>query len=200
MNYWLILIPLLSAFTGWLAIRLLLYFLFRPFEPRKILGVTIQGVLLKQKQQIATKIGKVAAAEFSSAGLEQKISDPKNMEKLKPLIETHVDDFLRVKLKEQMPMISMFVGDKTINTLKGVFMQEIETLFPQVMGQFAGNLKNEINIEQMVVAKINNISPMTIESAFHQNLSKEFGMASLFGAAIGLLIGLIQLAIVLLTT
>jgi uncharacterized membrane protein YheB (UPF0754 family) len=199
MNYWLILIPLLSAFTGWLAIRLLLFFLFRPFEPRKILGITIQGVLIKQKQQIATKIGQVAAAEFSSAGLEQKISDPKNMEKLKPLIETHVDDFLRVKLKEQMPMISMFVGDKTINTLKGVFMQEIETLFPQVMGQFAGNLKNEINIEQMVVAKINNISPETIESALHRNLSKEFGMASLFGAAIGLLVGLIQLTIVLLT-
>lgn len=200
MNYWLILVPLLPAFIGWLAIRLLLFFLFRPFEPRKILGITIQGVLIKQKQQIAAKIGQVAAAEFSSAELEQKISDPRNMEKLKPLIETHVDDFLRVKLKEQMPMISMFVGDKTINTLKGVFMQEIENLFPQVMGQFAGNLKNEINIEQMVVAKINNISPATIESTLHQNLSKEFGMASLFGAIIGFLVGIVQLAIVLLTS
>jgi uncharacterized membrane protein YheB (UPF0754 family) len=155
---------------------------------------------MRQKEQIAAKVGRIAASEFAAAGIEQKISDPKNIEKLRPLIETHVDDFLRVKLKEQMPMISMFVGDKTINTLKSVFMQEIENLFPQVMTQFAGNLKNEINIEQMVVAKINNIPAAIIESTLHQNLSKEFRIACLFGAAIGLLTGMIQLVIVLLTS
>jgi hypothetical protein len=49
--------------------------------------------------------------------------------------------FLRIKLKDEMPMLSMFIGDKTITSLKKFFMQEIEILFPQVMKQFAANLE-----------------------------------------------------------
>lgn len=201
MNYWLLLIPLLSAFTGWITIKMALKLLFRPLEPQKIAGFTLQGILPKQKQEIAIRLGQIAAEEFSSfTGLEERISDPRNMEKIKPLIETHIDDFLRNKLKEQMPMISMFIGDKTINTLKVVFMHEIEALFPQVMQQFAGNLKNELDIEQMVVSKISGISSEKIESVVYKKLAKEFQMAAGLGALIGLLIGLIQLAIILLTS
>jgi uncharacterized membrane protein YheB (UPF0754 family) len=112
------------------------------------------------------------------------------------LIETHIDDFLRIKLKDQMPMISMFIGDKTIITLKTVFMKEIEDLFPQVMQQFAGELKNDLNIEQMVVLKIKNIPPEKIESLLHQNLAKEFRLVSAASVVIGLLIGLLQLVII----
>ena len=201
MNYWLILIPLLCAFTGWITIKLALTLLFRPREPRKILGFTFQGILPKQRQEVAARLGQIAAREFSSfTWLEQKISDPAALEKIKPLIEIHIDDFLRNKLKEQMPMIGMFIGDKTINTLKVVFLQEIETLFPQVMQQYAGNLKNELNIEQIVVSKISAVSSATIESHLYKNLGNEFRMANKLGAVIGFLIGIIQLLIILLTS
>ena len=96
-------------------------------------------------------------------------------------------------------MISMFIGDKTINTLKVVFMQEIESLFPQVMQQFAGQLKNDLNIEQMVVSKIAGVSSAQIESLLYKKLAREFRLAAMIGAVIGLLIGVIQLGIIWLT-
>ncbi|HZI54007.1 MAG TPA: DUF445 domain-containing protein, partial [Chitinophagaceae bacterium] len=132
----------------------------------------------------------------SFADIEKKISDPANMHKIKPLIETHIDDFLRNKLKDQMPMISMFIGDKTINTLKTVFMKEIEDLFPQVMQQFAGDIKNDLNVEQMVVLKIKNIPPEKVESILYQDLAKELRLASVGAVALGLLIGFLQLVII----
>jgi len=200
MNAWLILIPLLSAFTGWIAIKIVVRLVFRPLLPQKIMGFTWQGALPAHQQQLAERIGQIAANEFASfPGIEEKISDPGNMEKIKPLIETHIDDFLRNKLKEQMPMIGMFIGDKTINTLKVVFMQEIESLFPQVMQQFAGQLKNDLDIEQMVVSKIASVSSEQIESLLYNKLAKEFQMAAMIGAVTGLLIGLIQLGITWLT-
>ena len=200
MNSWLILIPLLSAFTGWIAIKIVVKLVFRPLLPQKIMGVTWQGILPAYKQQLAARIGQIAADEFASfPGIEEKISDPRNMEKIKPLIETHIDDFLRNKLKEQMPMIGMFIGDKTISTLKVVFMQEIESLFPQVMQQFAGQLKSDLNIEQMVVSKIASVSSAQIESLLYKNLGKEFQTAAMIGAVAGLLIGIIQLGIIWLT-
>ena len=166
------------------------------------MGLSLQGIFPRQQKQMAVQTGKFVAQEFSSLAddMEKKINDPKNFENVKPLIETHIDDFLRNKLKEQMPMIGMFIGDKTINSLKTIFIQEIENLFPQVMQQFSGNLKKELNLEKIVVEKITDISPEKLEALLYKNLVKEFRTASLFGASIGLLIGIMQLAIILLTS
>lgn len=196
MNYGLLLIPLLTAFTGWFVIRLVLWALFHPREPKKILGFTLQGVFPAQQENLATQAGKYASTAFSLDDIERKISDPKNFDNVKPIIESHIDDFLRNKLKEQMPMISMFIGDKTIQSLKTVFIQEIENLFPQVMQQFGGNLKKEFNLEEMVSSKIRAISAERLEEQLKASLSKQFNTVSLVGGLIGLLIGFVQLAIV----
>lgn len=199
MNYLLLLIPLLTAFTGWLVIYLIVRMIFKPVIAKKLAGFTWQGIIPAKKQQIADRISQLVAAEFSGfARIEQKVSDPRNFETVRPLIETHIDDFLRNKLKEQMPMIAMFIGDKTMDTLKTIFIKEIETLFPQVMQQFAGNLKNELNLEQMLSSGIAGISSERINNLLYSSISKEIRNASLFGAAIGLLIGLVQLLLILL--
>lgn len=196
MNYWLLLIPVLTAFTGWIVIRLALTMFFRPMKPIKLMGFQWQGILPGKKQQIADSVGKLVATEFSNFNAMEMISDPQNFERVRPLIETHIDDFLRNKLTVQMPMIGMFIGDKTINSLKTIFIQEIETLFPQVMEKFAGNIKNDLKIEQIVSSKITGISPERIEYLFHRNMGKEIRLVSLLGAAIGLAIGILQLVII----
>ena len=184
----LLLIPALTAFTGWLVIRLSLYLLFKPVLPRKVFGFTVQGLLPRNQQHLAQQAGRYAASSFSFDTIEEKIRDPKIFEQVKPLIETHIDDFLRNKLKEQMPMISMFIGDKTIQTLKTVFIQEIQNMFPQVMSQFTGQLKTELNIGAMVTAKLESVSPALIAKTVSQKTNK----LALFGGLIGLLIGIIQ--------
>ena len=47
-----------------------------------------------------------------------------------PMIEDHVDEFLRHKLGKEMPCLSLFIGDKTIKHSKWIFMQELEDAFP----------------------------------------------------------------------
>ena len=87
----------------------------------------MQGILPACRSSITKAIAGKAAQEFASMpGLEDKLSNPANFDKLKPAIEAHMDDFLNNRLKEQMPMISMFIGEKTINSLKTIFIAEIE--------------------------------------------------------------------------
>ena len=162
----------------------------------RLMGFQWQGILPRKKQQIADNVGKLVATEFSNFNAMEMISDPQNFEKVRPLIEAHIDDFLRNKLTVQMPMIGMFIGDKTINSLKIIFIQEIETLFPQVMEKFAGNIKNDLKIEQMVSSRIIGISTERIEYLFQRNMGKEIRLISLLGAAIGLAIGMLQLIII----
>ncbi|MEO6611119.1 MAG: DUF445 domain-containing protein [Chitinophagaceae bacterium] len=195
MNYWLfILIPISSAFIGWITIRILLKMLFHPRKLKKIFGIRFQGVFPQRQQQIAEQLGKQAGQGFISFdSIEQKISDPANLEKILPVVEEHIDDFLRNRLGKEMPMISMFIGDKTIGKLKEAFMKEIGNMFPQVMKQYAANLKQDLNIEKLIVQKISSLSGEKLEKILWQQMSRELRLAGILGAAIGFVIGLLQL-------
>ncbi len=200
MNYWLFLIPVISAFIGWITNRVAIKMLFHPREPKRILGITFQGIFPKRQRQFAEKLGKVVSSEFLSFDdIENKISDPANLKKIMPMIERHVDDFLRTRLSDQMPVISMFIGEKTINNLKKMFMQEIELLFPQVMKQFAGNLRTELDLEHIVVTKVAGFSSDKLEEILYQIMSREFRFVELIGAVIGFIIGVLQVLITLFT-
>ncbi len=202
MNYWLlIIIPLISAFIGWVTNWVAIKMLFHPREPKKILGITFHGIFPKRQQQFAEKLGKLVSAEFLSFNdIEEKISNPENLKKIMPMIENHVDDFLRNRLSNEMPVISMFIGDKTIGKLKEAFMKEIELLFPPVMKQYALNLKDELDLEHIVIKKVAAFSSDKLEEVLYQIMSKEFRFVEIIGAVIGFIIGLVQVIITQLTS
>jgi len=187
---------LLSCFTGWFVIWLTIKMLFRPYKPIAVAGFTIQGVLPANQQLVAEKIGRLVSTElFSFDALQQKVTDPENFNKLKPEIETHIDSFLRVRLKETFPMLSMLMGDKTINQLKTAFLTELETLFPVLMKSYITNLEKEFDTEKLVSEKIAGFSISKTESLIYQSAKKQLLKVQLLGASIGFLTGLLHILI-----
>ena len=200
MKWWFYTIPVISAFIHWLTIWMALKLLFHPRKPRKFLGLTLHGVFPKRQQQIAESLGKIVGQELLSFGdIEKTITNPENVQKILPLAEEHIDHFLRTKLKESMPLISMFIGDKTIVQLKTVFMKELEELFPTIMKNYVSNLKNDLDLERIVVEKIADFSSDKLEQMLNQILTKEFRFVEVIGAALGFFIGLLQIFLTLLS-
>ena len=70
------------------------------------------------------------------------------LDKVMPIIDHKLDDFFRHRLTEKLPMISMFIGDKTIQQLKTVFLEELRQMFPTLMQSFVSNLQKDL-LEQM---------------------------------------------------
>jgi uncharacterized membrane protein YheB (UPF0754 family) len=196
MNWILLLIPFISAFIGWFTNWIAIKMLFHPREPKKILGITFHGIFPKRQQQFAEKLGKLVSQELLSfEDIESKITNPDNLEKIMPLVETHIDQFLRVKLAEAMPMISMFIGEKTINQLKEVFLTEMRTLFPVIMNNYMTKLQEDLDLEKIVVAKVSSFSSDKLESILNQIMSKEFKFVEIIGGVLGFIIGLVQVLI-----
>jgi uncharacterized membrane protein YheB (UPF0754 family) len=199
MTWWLYTIPFISAFIHWLTIWMALKLLFHPRNPRRILGFTLQGVFPKKQQQIAESLGRIVGQQLLSFGdIEKTITDPQNVQRILPAVEEHIDHFLRSKLKEAMPMISMFIGEKTIAQLKAVFMRELEELFPVILSQYVSHLREDLDLERIVVGKIAGFSNDRLEAMLNEFLTKEFRFVEVIGAALGFLIGLLQILITLL--
>jgi len=193
---WLYAIPFISAFIHWLTIWMALKLLFHPRHPKRILGFTLHGVFPKRQRLIAESLGRIVGQELLSFGdIEQAIVNPDNVQRILPLAEEHIDHFLRIKLKETMPMISMFIGEKTIGQLKEVFMSELEQLFPIIMKNYVANLRHDLDLERIVVEKIAGFSAHRLEDLLNEFLTKEFRFVEIIGAALGFLIGLLQIAL-----
>jgi uncharacterized membrane protein YheB (UPF0754 family) len=199
MTWWLYTIPFISAFIHWLTIWMALKLLFHPRQPKKILGFTLHGVFPKRQRQIAESLGRIVGQELLSFDdIEQTITNPANVQRILPLAEAHIDNFLRVRLKESMPMIGMFIGDKTINQLKEVFMKELADLFPVIMKNYVAHLKDDLDLERIVVDKIANFSSDKLETMLNDILTKEFRFVEVIGAALGFFIGVVQILLTLL--
>jgi len=201
MNVWLLTIPLISAFIGyftnWVAIKML----FHPRNPVRFFGITFQGIFPKRQQQFGEKLGKLVSDEFLSFNdIEEKISHPGNLDKLLPYVDEHIDSFLHNKLPLAFPMISMFIGEKTIGTLKTAFMEELKELFPPLMQRYASELKHELDLEKIVGEKVSRFSSDKLEGILYQIMSREFRFVEILGGVVGFLIGLIQVAITMLAS
>ena len=199
MNWWLWLIPIISAFIGWVTNWVAIKMLFHPKQPKKILGITFHGIFPKRLEQFAQHLGKLVSKELISfSEIEAKITHPDNLKKMMPLVDEHIEHFLRNKLSATMPMISMFIGDKTIQQLKETFMVELEELFPLLMKNYMGTLQQQLDLKKIVIEKVSNFSSDKLEEILLQIMSKEFKFVEIVGAVLGFSIGLLQVLLTIL--
>jgi len=191
---------LLSTFTGWITTWIAIKMLFHPRKPIKILGLTIQGIFPKNQRLIAIKLGQVVGKELLSFDeIEQKVTNPENLQKLRPDIENHIDNFLRNKLKDVFPMIAMLIGEKTILQLKDAFLLELESLFPVLMKGYMAKLEKDLDLEKIVTEKVASFSTQKLEDILNQITKKEFKFLEFVGGFFGFIIGLIEIAVAIFT-
>ena len=175
------------------------WLLFHPIKPIRIAGLTIQGVFPKKQLGIAKALGQFASEHLISLkDLQEKATDTSIIDRLMPFIDKNVEHFLRIKLAEKMPMISMFIGDATIAELKSIFIEELQILFPELMKLYVEGLLNDIDIEHLITKKVSGLSSERLELVFRNTCKADIQRVGLVCGLIGFLVGLLQLLIVIL--
>jgi len=193
------LIPFISAFIGWFTNWIAIKMLFHPKKQVNILGLKFQGIFPKGQQQFAEKLGTLVANELIHFDeIAAKLKDPEQLKELNPTIEAHIDTFLRVKLKEKIPVVAMFIVDNTITKLKDGMMEEINVLLPEVIDRYTQGLGEKIVIQKMVTEKVAAFSSDKLEEILESIMKKEFRFVEILGGVLGFIIGLLQIAITML--
>ena len=191
-------IPLLSAFAGWMTIRLAIHFLFHPKKPIHFFNFRLQGAYHKKEQTLKAAIAALIKKELTeSEKLTAVLGSPGNIGKLRPELEQHIDVFLKIKLREAMPMIGMLIGDRTINQLKSLFMQELETLFPSVMNSYVKHILNDEGVDRLIAARLDTFDADKVEQLLYENASEELRNLQWLAIIIGLITGCLQLLIII---
>ncbi|MEO6489813.1 MAG: hypothetical protein ABIO04_07740 [Ferruginibacter sp.] len=186
----------LSAFTGWLISFLVIKMLLSPSKAITFFGISIQGLIPANKDRIANGTGQLVQKEFLNyKGFEEKLSDPSLLAKLKPEIEAHVEHFLKEKLKAVFPLLSQFMGEKTLTQFKTAFLLEIDNLLPIMIKNYLGGLKSDLKLDTIIAERISSIPTAEVQRFLYSNAKKQIRNLQIACSVIGFLIGLITVGI-----
>ena len=133
----LLLLPLLVAGFGWFISWGFIKIIFFPHQSIRLGGRQWQSLFSKKAGQIS--IGQILP----------ELTQGDSFQKLLPFIDAKLDEFFKERLVQKMPVISMFIGDKTITQLKEVFLEELAQIFPDLLSEFTQSSANTflLNIE-----------------------------------------------------
>ena len=191
MNFW-ILLPLINGVAlvvvGWI----LTIFIFRPRTMVSISGLKLQGLVWALKPKLA-RLAASQAENFldDPTFLNEKLSGALGGEKLRNILDEKIDDFLKNKLTQTMPMLSMFLTEGTVTKVKGVLLEELMKMLPGMAGQMVSQLTSEVQIGKIVEEKILNIPDGILEKNVRSVIAKKLAVLLLILFLAGCLSGLL---------
>jgi len=139
-----VLLPLLVACFGWLISWGFIKIIFFPHQSIRVAGRQWQSLFSNK------------AGQISISQILPQLAQGDSFQKLLPFIDAKLDEFFKERLVQKMPIISMFIGDKTIAQLKEVFLEELAQIFPSLLSEFTQSTANAflLNIETKWSKKI----------------------------------------------
>ncbi len=189
---------LVATAGGWLMAVLFLNLLFKPYYPIKLMGFSVSGILPALQPGLAKDIAAAIVKNYlSKSEIADKLSNPALMHQIRPEIENHVDKFLQEKLPEAFPLLSKFMGDKTLLKFKEAFLSEVELIFPVMLKSYSQKLISEWKPQQQIEEKLNAMSIPLLKELIEKHASRQLKLFKLSGALAGAILGIIQCLLLL---
>jgi uncharacterized membrane protein YheB (UPF0754 family) len=188
-----VMLPLVGGLIGWMTNLLAVRMLFHPRKP--VCG--LQGLLPRRQAELAASVGEVVGNELVPVdellrGLDDVDLTPHLSELLDEAINSKLEDVKR------LPLIGGLVTPERIAQIRDAVLKQLKDKQPILMKRFKEVVKDKINIGQIAEEKLAAFDLDRLERIVNRVASKEFRAIELWGAVLGLIIGLVQATILML--
>ena len=193
-----ILLPAVGALIGYVTNTIAVAMLFRPHSPRRLLVLTLHGLIPKRQPDLARKIGEVVGAHL----LEHKdIHDGLSQFDIKGLVAELIDGAFEKKIAElqKIPMIGAFLTPERLSGVRDGLVEAVAENEDEIRARIEAAVEENVDIAGTVEAKVAAFPTERLERLVLDVARRELRAIEIWGAVLGALIGVIQ-AILLATT
>lgn len=183
--------PLIGGAIGYLTNRLAVKMIFRPIEPRRILGVRIHGLIGRRQEELASSIGRVVGDHLVSH--EDVVAALDGLD-IAQLVDDAVARGLEPKIAElrQLPLVGSFLTEERVADLRSHFVKAMVDNKDSLTGQLEGAIEQGLDVREVVTRKVREFPVERLEALILEVCAKELRAIELLGGALGALIGLGQ--------
>ncbi len=189
-SYWVIL-PAVGALIGYATNRLAVHMIFRPIEPKSILGFKVQGLIGRRQAELAKSIGAVVGDHLvrpeDLVGALEKID-------LEEVVDRAFEQGLAPKIEElrRLPLVGGFLTDDRVADLRRHAVQGVIKNKASLAGALQKGLEDGVDVHELVESKVANFPVARIEQLVLQVAARELRSIEVLGGLLGGLVGLIQ--------
>ena len=190
-----VLLVIIGGLIGWITNKVAIKMLFRPVNPVRILGITIQGVFPKRKDQMAISLADTIQNELlTKEVLVDKLLNDESVEKLK----NRIKETLIEELSDSIPpMAKMFLGDNPKAMIAKLIDKKGDEVIDNLINDLKENGLEHINIRDIVKERIDNLDFIEFERIIFGLMSRELKFVEVVGLFLGAIIGMLQFVITL---
>jgi uncharacterized membrane protein YheB (UPF0754 family) len=189
-----LLVPAIAALIGYLTNKIAVTMLFRPHEPRRLLGLRLHGLIPQRQPDLARRIGDVVGQHLlEHRDLVQAIGELD----LRPMVERLVDGAIDAKLRDlaSLPMIGAFLTRERVSGIRNALVNAILAQDEELVGHLERALEENLDIAQIVADKISVFPTRKMEQLVLDVARRELRAIELWGALLGAIIGIAQVAL-----
>jgi uncharacterized membrane protein YheB (UPF0754 family) len=194
----LISIPVVSACIGYVTNYIAVKMLFRPHQPRRFLGIRFHGLVPKRQAQIAESLGRMIERDlFSHRDIQEALQSAETSQEAAAFLHEQVDVFVQ-KITAQNPMIGAFLQGPLLQQVKDTLSGQMAERFPQLIERIVDKVEHRLDVSAIVERKIAAFDLSKLESLIYEISKRELKTIELLGGVLGFLVGIVQVALMLL--
>lgn len=190
-------IPAIGGLIGWSTNWLAVKMIFRPIRARRVLGIRVQGLVPRRQQDLARAIGRVVGTHL----VEHKdIVKSLNKLDLAKVLSGVLDRGLGPKIKElrSLPLIGGFLTEARVDEIRSSIISGIMIHKDAVLDEVERGLEKGLDVPSLVEEKVAGFAVEKLEAMILEVASRELKSIEVLGGVLGVLIGLCQVAFLLL--
>jgi len=192
-----VLIPVISAFIGWMTNRIAVRMIFRPRRAVNLLGLRIQGLIPRRRSELARSVGETVERELISHGDLQRAAQS-------PEFRQQIGRALRAKIDELFDrafgggtLASVLMTGEVVALVKDRLVRELQRIIPEAVTVMLDGMEANLSFRELVQTKIEAFEMAKLESLVYTIAARELRTIELLGGVLGLFVGLAQLAIII---
>ena len=200
-------VPVISAAIGYLTNVVAVRMLFHPQHPHHFLGVEIQGLVPRRKNELAGVIADMVQEEFvSGEDIKVVIRDTFKRRKFNEIVlrvlERDVQEILgKIPLGSMLRAGIRRLSEPELRNMAEDIASEIleKIIPPEVITEEIANEASLFELREYIIKKIDEYEEGRLEGILHRLGSRELRMIEAWGGMLGFLIGIVQVGILAVT-
>ncbi len=172
--------------------------LLHPLKPRRILGVTFQGLIPRRISDLAERIARSISRDFLTV---EDIGQMIEKVELKPFLR----DYIKTKWDEKLdsilgfiPMIKMLLPQDKLNEIRDRIIDSFTEGEGDITTAIARAIEGKIDLEEVICSNILAFDLAQLDQIINEIAEREFRFIEVLGGVIGFVVGVIQVGLVLL--
>ena len=195
-----LLFPAVGALVGWLTNWLAIRMLFRPREPLRFLGMSLQGVIPRRHVQLAERIAEtVEKSLLTHEDLDRAMKSVSWHDEVNRLVKKVLHDRGPGGIIDKIPGLSQAWRNIFLPSLQEVLVNEIIRFLDRYRSAFVTRMRDSVDIREIVRNKVQQFELEALEGLVLNVARREFVHIQVVGAVTGALIGIVQGILLLLT-